>query len=84
MEFVLENPKALITAAVGIAMWLIKTYVISFPPEVEVWVNVILTGIFVGLIGRFTRITKSEAKVLETVATKKEVAKIELEDKNQL
>ena len=67
MNFVAENPKAIVTLCVGVIIFALKTFVFkdSFSPEIESSLNVILPTVFVGLIGRFTRITKSEATVLK-------------------
>lgn len=66
MNFAIENPKATVTAAIGVIVFVLKTFVLkdSFTPELESWLNILLPTVFLFLIGRFTRITKSEAKVL--------------------
>ena len=87
MNFVLENPKAVVTATAGIIIFAIKTFLLKdyFTPEIESWLNLILTSVFLGLLGRYTRITKSQATVLEMPQTKVVVNKEEnLKEKNQL
>ena len=76
MNFVLENPKAVVTAAVGVILFVLKTYVLkdAFTPELSSWLDLILSSVILGFIGRYTRITKSEAKVLDRIS----------ENKNQL
>jgi len=73
MNFVLENPKAVVTAFTGIVIFILKTYVLkdSFSPELSSWLDVILSSIILGLLGRYTRITKSEAIVLEKISDNK-------------
>jgi hypothetical protein len=73
MNFVLENPKAVVTAAVGVILFVLKTYVLkdAFTPELSSWLNLILSSVILGFIGRYTRITKSEAKVLERISDSK-------------
>jgi hypothetical protein len=73
MNFVLENPKALVTAISGIAIFILKTYVFkdTFSPEISSWLDVILSSVILGLLGRYTRITKSEAIVLEKISDNK-------------
>ena len=73
MNFVLENPKAVVTAAVGVILFVLKTYVLkdAFTPELSSWLDLILSSVILGLIGRYTRITKSEAKVLERISDSK-------------
>lgn len=72
-DFAVENPKLIYTALGGIVIFILKTYVLkeAFTPELESWLNVILPTFFLFLIGRFTRITKSEAKVLERIEDNK-------------
>ena len=85
MNFVAENPKATITACIGIVVFVLKMLLKdSFSPELESWLNVILPTVFGALLARYTRISKSEAIVLETSATKKAVALEDLKDKNQV
>jgi len=69
MNFVIENPKLLITACVGLAVFCLRMFVFkdSFTPEAYTYIDTILGVVFTALVGRFTRITKSEAKVLETI-----------------
>jgi hypothetical protein len=73
MNFVLENPKAVVTAAVGVILFVLKTYVLkdAFTPELSSWLNLILSSVILGFIGRYTRISKSEAKVLERISDSK-------------
>jgi hypothetical protein len=73
MNFVLENPKAVVTAAVGVILFVLKTYVLkdAFTPELSSWLDLILSSVILGFIGRYTRITKSEAKVLERISDSK-------------
>ncbi len=73
MNFVLENPKAVITAATGVIIFVLKTYVFkdTFTPELSSWLDIILSSLFLILIGRYTRITKSEAVVLERMSDNK-------------
>jgi len=73
MNFVLENPKAVITAASGVIIFVLKTYVFkdTFTPELSSWLDVILSSVFLVLLGRYTRITKSEAVVLERMSDNK-------------
>lgn len=73
MNFVLENPKAVITAASGVIIFVLKTYVFkdTFTPELSSWLDVILSSVFLVLLGRYTRITKSEAVVLEKMSDNK-------------
>ena len=73
MNFVLENPKAVVTAAVGVILFVLKTYVLkdAFNPELSSWLDLILSSVILGFIGRYTRITKSEAKVLERISDSK-------------
>ena len=82
MNFVLENPKAIVVAATGIIVFVIKTFLLkdAFTPEIESWLNVILPSVFLALLGRFTRITKSQATVLEMPQTKTEVIKEDIKD----
>jgi hypothetical protein len=73
MNFVLENPKAVVTAAVGVILFVLKTYVLkdAFTPELSSWLDLIFSSVILGFIGRYTRITKSEAKVLERISDSK-------------
>jgi hypothetical protein len=73
MNFVLENPKFLTTAMSGVVIFILKTYVFkdSFSPELSSWLDIILSSVILGLLGRFTRITKSEAVVLEKISDNK-------------
>jgi len=73
MNFVLENPKAVITAASGVIIFVLKTYVFkdTFTPELSSWLDIILSSVFLVLLGRYTRITKSEAVVLERMSDNK-------------
>ncbi len=68
-NLVLENPKAIVTAAVGVIVFVLKTFVLkdAFTPELESWLNVILPSVFLYLLGKYTRITKGEAELLESV-----------------
>lgn len=66
-EFILENPKAIVTAFTGIVLFVIQKFVFDLSPEVEGYVNIILPSLFLMLIGRFTRITKSEANLLNEI-----------------
>lgn len=67
MKFVNENPKAIVTVFVAVSVFILKTFVFqdSFSPEVESSLNIVLPSLFIGLLGRFTRITKSEAQILK-------------------
>jgi len=58
MNFVLENPKAVITAASGVIIFVLKTYVFkdTFTLELSSWLDIILSSLFLILIGRYTRI----------------------------
>ena len=73
MNFVLENPKAVVTAMSGLVIFVLKTYVFkdTFSPELSSWLDIILSSVILGLLGRFTRITKSEAVVLEKISDNK-------------
>ena len=73
MNFVLENPTAVVTAAVGVILFVLKTYVLkdAFTPELSSWLDLILSSVILGFIGRYTRITKSEAKALERISDSK-------------
>ncbi len=73
MNFVLENPKAVVTAAVGVILFVLKTYVLkdAFTPELSSWLDLILSSVILGFIGRYTRISKSEAKILDKIQDKK-------------
>jgi len=66
-EFILENPKAIVTAFTGIVLFVIQKYVFDLSPEVEGYVNIILPSLFLMLLGRYTRITKSEAELLNEI-----------------
>lgn len=70
MDIIFENPKAVGVAIAGIILWLLKTYVITVPPDVEAWLNVILPAVILALFGRFTRISKDEAAALKTPEVK--------------
>ena len=63
-----ENPKAFTIALTGIVIFLLRTYVFqnTFSPELESWLNVLLPSIFLFAFGWFTRITKTEANLLES------------------
>jgi hypothetical protein len=69
-NFIVENPKAVATAIVGVILFVVKKYFFEIPPEINMYVDMILGTAIVGLLGRFTRITKSEAQVLNTVGLK--------------
>lgn len=73
MNFVLENPKLLITAISGIVLYFLKAYVFkdSFTPEMSEWINIILSSVVLALLGYFKRVTKSEAVVLEKISDNK-------------
>ena len=79
MNFAQENPKFLTTAMTGIIIFVLKTYVFkdSFSPELSSWLDIILSSVILGLLGRYTRITKSEAVVLEKISDN-------IEAKNQI
>lgn len=64
MNYITENPKATLTAFVGIALFVLNRFVFDFPPDVDVWIEIGLTAIFTFVFGYFNRLTKSEAKVL--------------------
>lgn len=66
-EFILENPKAIVCAFTGIVLFIIQKYVFDLSPEVEGYVNIILPSLFLMLLGRYTRITKSEANLLNEI-----------------
>jgi hypothetical protein len=72
-DWTLENPKATIFAATGVIVFILKIFVFKdkFSPELESWLNVILPTVFGILIARYTRITKSEAIVLEKISDNK-------------
>jgi len=63
-EWVLENPKLVVTAFSGLVLFLLQSYVIQIPAEVKQYADIILPAFFLMLIGRFSRITKSEAEVI--------------------
>lgn len=73
MNFVLENPKATVTAAVGLIIFVLKMFVFkdTFSPELSGQLNVLLSSVILALLGRYTRITKSEAIVLEKISDNK-------------
>jgi hypothetical protein len=73
MTFVAENPKLLVTAISGLVIFVLKTYVLkdSFTPEISSWLDIILSSVVLGLLGRFSRVTKSEAIVLEKISDNK-------------
>lgn len=66
-EWVFENPKLIVTAFVGIVLFLIQKFVFNIPDEIRGYVDLLLANIFLFLIGRFTRITKSEAELLNEI-----------------
>ena len=66
-EWALENPKAITTAFTGIVLFVIQKYVFDLSPEVEGYVNIILPSLFLMLLGRYTRISKSEAELLNEI-----------------
>ena len=72
-DWTLENPKALVTGITGLVIFVLKTYVLkdAFTPELSSWLDLILSSVILGFIGRYTRITKSEAKVLERISDSK-------------
>jgi len=73
MNFVLENPKATVTAAVGLIIFVLKMFVFkdTFSPELSGQLNVLLSSVILALLGRYTRISKSEAIVLEKISDNK-------------
>jgi len=73
MNFAQENPKFLTTAITGLVIFVLKTYVFkdTFSPELSSWLDIILSSVILGLLGRYTRITKSEAVVLEKISDNK-------------
>ena len=73
MNFVIENPKLLYTALAGVIIFILKTYVFkdTFSPELSSWLDIILSSVILGLLGRYTRLTKSEAVVLEKISDNK-------------
>lgn len=66
-EWVFENPKLLVTAFTGIALFVIQKFVFNIPDEIRGYVDLLLANIFLFLIGRYTRITKSEANLLDEI-----------------
>lgn len=89
MNFALENPKALFTAIGGIVVFALKNYIFkdSFSPEIESYLNVILPVVIFMLLGRFTRISKTDASILNEIdkqpGTKKDIL-IEVERKKNV
>lgn len=77
-NIMIENPKATIVAVTGLIIFVLKTYVFkdTFSPEIEAWLNVILPSVFWAFLGRYTRISKDQAKVLDRIDAN--------ESKNQL
>ena len=65
-NFMKENPKAFSTAFIALLLIMIRNFVpITIIPETAYpYLDAVLGVVFVFLLGRFTRISKSEAEYL--------------------
>lgn len=74
-KFVIENPKMFAVAIAGITVFVLERFVFkeTLPPELRSYFDIISLSVTLGLIGRFSRLTKSEAALLKEykVTTKK-------------
>ena len=66
MHLVTENPYASSTILVGFIVTII-TYVLLYGINLPAPVVVAVTGVISFLLGRWTRINKQEAKIIETM-----------------
>jgi hypothetical protein len=62
-----ENPKAFVTAFVALLLIMVRNFVpIAIIPESAYpYLDTVLGALFIFLLGRFTRITKTEAEYLD-------------------